>query len=992
MTLFFTIIKIFFTSNLKTNLNFNFNTNPMAESNPILNLFQNGNLPGAQDKTDASVFASNPRNADAHDIIPDASNLNDVESQPGKTFSGVTTTTLNPASDYLIYWDGNDFAASGIYYDGVKYGINTTTPSEMLHLNNGRMRSKAMVFDENTETLPHQITYNNERFYGTDLTATARAFMYRDFADYKVLWESFTNAQKTDLQFDFDYLETGVWYDGSAMTDERVDDNIFIKKDNKYFQKTISGDILIKIGTVSELRQTNAYYEGQEALLLGYHVSGDKSPVVYKFTVADYSTLLDDGGAIIKTSKGSWIAQFNDKINALDFGIKPDYNPTTQTGTDNSQQIQNMFAVPSQIYEFPEGDILMNTHLKVPNGVLIKGKGAYKTRIYRGSSTGTSTGVLYQLSASNDEIVQGTIWMDMAFYGQVTTTNHNQWTHLLSIAGTKNAKIIRCHFWGFRGDGILISSGPGNTDRRRNINPLIRDCYFNGQVLNNRNGISVIMTDNITIENNYFENIGAPTLSQSVGAIDVERNSITDQVTGNITIINNTFKDIVTTNTAGVALFCFGDNTAAGIPSSKSHDISGNHFINCYWGISTPESKLDKSAFVTPTSINITGNFFVQNVKAIQIMENSNVNITDNHFYGDYANGKYCNIEFWATYVAKDIKIKGNHFYKTGRNASIDITSADGLYIHDNVCKSNRPFIQFSVDSVSGDTSRVLNSIKIFRNSFESLVTSGTALRMIQIASGANNARLLMNNSSCEVYDNEVKGNAVLSNITTSVFNKMVFDTHITQTMMTGTWRAGDFVEAKLNNYNYRIKCAVSGTTTFTDTPFTASATNGSNVLTVTSAISTQLRKGSFILVGDDTAVKEVVDLYGDTVVLKANYTGATNPVAAVTAFPPQFISEPLTNYVRSTTTNTNLNIGKGKETIIFTGGGAGASIITADNNGFANAFKTYKNNKTDDLTITANTGVTLDGQTPGAVVVKPGKTLTIMSTGANTWVTLYSN
>lgn len=297
----------------------------MTKPNTILNQFQNSNLPiQEQDKTDTSVFVSNLTDTGAQNITPaqpGVSNQNDGESQTGKTISEVSTTTLNPVSDYLIYWDGNDFAASDVYYDGVKYGIDTTTPSEMLHLNNGRLRAKALVFDENTETLPHQITSNNERFYGTDLNATARTFMYRDFADYKALWGSFTNAQKIDLQFDFDYLETSVWYDGiTPMNNNLVDDNIFIKKDNKYFQKTISRDILIKIGTVAELRQTNAYYEGQEALLLGYYLSGDKSPIVYKFTVADYSTLVDDGGSIIKTSKGSWIAQFSGSVTVKDYG------------------------------------------------------------------------------------------------------------------------------------------------------------------------------------------------------------------------------------------------------------------------------------------------------------------------------------------------------------------------------------------------------------------------------------------------------------------------------------------------------------------------------------------------------------------------------------------------------------------------------------------------------------------------------------------------
>ncbi len=301
----------------------------MIQPSTILNQFENNNLQTEkQNKTDTSVSASNQTNTNAGNTItvqPDASNQNDTESQSEETASDIemltTNTTTTPVSDYLIYWDGNDFAASGVYYDGMKYGINTTTPGEMLHLNNGRLRAKALVFDENTETLPHQITSNNERFYGTDLNATARTFMYRDFDDYKTLWGNFTNAQKINLQLDFDYLETDVWYDGiTTMNTNLVDDKIFIQKGNKYFQKTISKDILIKIGTVSELRQTNAYYEGQEALLLGYYVSGDKSPVVYKFTVADYSTLVDDGGSVIKTDRGVWVAQFNDSITIKDYG------------------------------------------------------------------------------------------------------------------------------------------------------------------------------------------------------------------------------------------------------------------------------------------------------------------------------------------------------------------------------------------------------------------------------------------------------------------------------------------------------------------------------------------------------------------------------------------------------------------------------------------------------------------------------------------------
>lgn len=115
-------------------------------------------------------------------------------------FSGqVSWAAINPASSYLLYWNGNDFIGSGIYTDGTKFGIGTTSPTEMLHLNNGRIRTKAMVFDENTESLPNQITLANRRFHGADLTGSRRMFMYRDYDDHLALIQSFSQVQKDAL-------------------------------------------------------------------------------------------------------------------------------------------------------------------------------------------------------------------------------------------------------------------------------------------------------------------------------------------------------------------------------------------------------------------------------------------------------------------------------------------------------------------------------------------------------------------------------------------------------------------------------------------------------------------------------------------------------------------------------------------------------------------------------------------------------------------------
>ena len=81
----------------------------------------------------------------------------------------------------------------------------------MMHLNNGRLRTKAVVLDDNSEQLPGQITYSNRRFRGTDVTSVARDFMYADFTDYKALWQGFTDAQKDEIKT----IANGGWTTGT---------------------------------------------------------------------------------------------------------------------------------------------------------------------------------------------------------------------------------------------------------------------------------------------------------------------------------------------------------------------------------------------------------------------------------------------------------------------------------------------------------------------------------------------------------------------------------------------------------------------------------------------------------------------------------------------------------------------------------------------------------------------------------------------------------
>ena len=114
--------------------------------------------------------------------------------------SGATTTwvQISPASYYLNYWDGSNFRASVLYQNGTKLGIGTQTPSEMLHLYDGRIRAKALVLDVNSETLPNQITTNGTRFSGTSSGGTKKPLMYVEYADLLAITSGMTDAQKTE--------------------------------------------------------------------------------------------------------------------------------------------------------------------------------------------------------------------------------------------------------------------------------------------------------------------------------------------------------------------------------------------------------------------------------------------------------------------------------------------------------------------------------------------------------------------------------------------------------------------------------------------------------------------------------------------------------------------------------------------------------------------------------------------------------------------------
>lgn len=186
---------------------------------------------------------------------------------------------------------------------------------------------------------------------------------------------------------DVNYREATTWYDGTTLTDAKCDGVIYKKKGSKYYRKTLASDIIPKVDTVANLRLFNGYYEGQVIHLLGYFASGDKSVMCYRFTVANYSTTVDNGGTIIKATKGSWIATSitQEWVDVEHFGIFPSKS-TAPDITFASTQVKTMVQLGLKM-KFNKGDYYINSIEFTTNVsfVFIKGQSERKYNSTTGS-------------------------------------------------------------------------------------------------------------------------------------------------------------------------------------------------------------------------------------------------------------------------------------------------------------------------------------------------------------------------------------------------------------------------------------------------------------------------------------------------------------------------------------------------------------------------------------------------------------------------------
>ena len=276
-------------------------------------------------------------------------------------------------------------------------------------------------------------------------------------------------------------------------------------------------------------------------------------------------------------------------VNVKDFGAKGDGS------TDDTAAFIDAMASGAGTIYLPEGTYLSDFGdpfyqpsmiNSIPDGTHFEGSGE-KTiwRNYNRTSTSggfsgrVSRGAIGTDSGSSSSHSEDISFRNIKFMGwSQEDPTVDQGNSLIFLSGVKRVLFEKCFFVSPRGDAITIASGfgLGVGNERHNYDVIIRDCVFDGVNGKNRNGVSVIDCDGITIEGCTFRNFSDPTMP---GSIDFEPDD-NYGVIKNVVINGNKFES--GTGQHGHIVFAC-DN----IPTNNQENwtVTNNHIASATKGI-----------------------------------------------------------------------------------------------------------------------------------------------------------------------------------------------------------------------------------------------------------------------------------------------------------------------------------------------------------------------------------------------------------------------
>ncbi|SFS08177.1 Right handed beta helix region [Dyella sp. OK004] len=331
---------------------------------------------------------------------------------------------------------------------------------------------------------------------------------------------------------------------------------------------------------------------------------------------------------------------------------------------------------------------------------------------------------------------------DFKLNGRVGEFAYSQFFYLLAVNATSDLTVEKVTFYGFRGDGMYVGSGTLSQTERHNERVTVRNCLFDGAVKDNRNGLSVIDCDGLTVENCVFRNIGNAKLSRSVGGIDFEPDH-NWSVYRNVVIRGCSFIDIDTVNTAGITFFNGHQN------GSNIHDwmVANCQFKNCFWGIDS--STRQKTTADMADNLTVVNCHFLNSVRVdVALKGLSGARVMGCTFErsppGSGPGGDAIRLGSIASATSRNAVnavITGNTFLGIRpQMGAIGVLGVSGL-----VCAGNTfvdifgTCINFSEDE-SADSARHIDTVVISGNAVRrsSRLASGKAVPMAFLSTGKN--------------------------------------------------------------------------------------------------------------------------------------------------------------------------------------------------------------------------------------------------------------
>jgi hypothetical protein len=350
--------------------------------------------------------------------------------------------------------------------------------------------------------------------------------------------------------------------------------------------------------------------------------------------------------------------------NVLDFGAIGDGI------TNDTVAVQAAINAVDAVY-FPTGTYLLNT-VTLKTDSFLFGDGA-STIIKQNTITSASYGTFFADSGSASTTINNIVIRDMRIESpNIVAPVFNEFQHLISLNGVKNALIENIDFIGFYGDGLYLGSGPAGGQERHNTNVTVRSCFFDGINKENRQGISVIDGNGILIDGNYFTRT---TKSTMPGAIDIEPDAALFHVIADIKVINNKFYDIggnvgvcavvlpVTFTTAPYG-FVFDNNYI------DTCDSNAFAFLYNTGGGASENTANFNYVLNNNTVKNAERPFFLKNAKTALISNNCFTFCDSSAIVGFPGQADNNNI---------DVNILNNLFYRVGSATQVGLTIANSV-------------------------------------------------------------------------------------------------------------------------------------------------------------------------------------------------------------------------------------------------------------------------------------------------------------------------